>query len=164
MRSNPQEAERFYGSPCGHDQRKNVTDPRIKHCRVSGTCTEQLAKISYVHVARRGFCDERCEQVTGRPHSASPFLPGPVRIQAHAEAIAPISFCVEESALGVVTGERWPGQDGRPVCRRLRSGPTRHQVIYIATPAFSTRARMSPSSGRRAPGTQPCYLEAELMA
>ena len=59
--------------------------------------------------------------------------------QAHAEAIARISFCIVESALGVVMGDVGAGKT--VALRATVDGldPTRHQVIYIANPAFSTR-------------------------
>ncbi|MGH3236301.1 MAG: hypothetical protein ACRDOH_24205, partial [Streptosporangiaceae bacterium] len=58
--------------------------------------------------------------------------------QAHAEAIARISFCVAESALCVVTGD----VAGKTVALRAAVAgldPTRHQVIYIPNPAFGAR-------------------------
>lgn len=78
--------------------------------------------------------------------------------QAHAEAIARISFCVLESALGVVTGDVGAG---KTVALRALD-PTRHQVIYIANPAFGTRGLYVTIV--RALGAQPRYLKAELMA
>jgi type II secretory pathway predicted ATPase ExeA len=82
--------------------------------------------------------------------------------QAHAEAIARISFCVVESALGVVTGDVGAGKT--VAVRAAVSGldPTRHQVIYIANPAFGSRGLYV--SVVRALGAQPRYLKAELMA
>ena len=71
--------------------------------------------------------------------------------QAHAEAIARISFCVVESALGVVTGDVGAGKTvalraavaGRtPPGTRSSTSPTRRSA-----PA----ACMSPSSGHSAP-------------
>ena len=59
--------------------------------------------------------------------------------QAHAEAIARISFCVVESALGVVTGDVGAGKTVALRAAVATLDPTRHQVIYIANPAFGTR-------------------------
>ncbi|HTQ89701.1 MAG TPA: AAA family ATPase, partial [Streptosporangiaceae bacterium] len=59
--------------------------------------------------------------------------------QAHAEAIARISFCVVESALGVVTGDVGAGKTVALRAAVAALDPTRHQVIYIANPAFGTR-------------------------
>ena len=82
--------------------------------------------------------------------------------QAHAEAIARIGFCVVESALCVVTGDVGAGKT--VALRAAVSGldPTRHQVIYIANPAFGTRGLYVTIV--RALGAQPRYLKAELMA
>src|SRR5712691_10317244 len=81
--------------------------------------------------------------------------------QAHAEAIARISFCVVETALCVVTGDAGAGQTvALPAVAGL--DPTRHQVIYIPNPAFGTRGLYVTIV--RAPGAQPRYLKAELMA
>ena len=59
--------------------------------------------------------------------------------QAHAEAIARISFCVVESALGVVTGDVGAGKTVALRAAVAALDPTRHQVIYIANPAFGAR-------------------------
>ena len=82
--------------------------------------------------------------------------------QAHAEAIARISFCIVESALGVVMGDVGAGKT--VALRATVDGldPTRHQVIYIANPAFGTRGLYV--SVVRALGGRPRYLKAELMA
>jgi len=82
--------------------------------------------------------------------------------QAHAEAIARISFCVVESALGVVTGDVGAGKTVALRAAVAALDPTRHQVIYIANPAFGTRGLYV--SIVRALGAQPRYLKAELMA
>ncbi len=58
---------------------------------------------------------------------------------AHAEAIARIGFCVVESALGVVTGDVGAGKTVALRAAVAGLDPTRHQVIYIANPAFGTR-------------------------
>ena len=82
--------------------------------------------------------------------------------QAHAEAIARISFCVVESALGVVTGDVGAGKTVALRAAVAGLDPTRHQVIYIANPAFGTRGLYVTIV--RALGAQPRYLKAELMA
>ena len=82
--------------------------------------------------------------------------------QAHAEAIARISFCVVESALGVVTGDVGAGKTVALRAAVAALDPTRHQVIYIANPAFGTRGLYVTIV--RALGAQPRYLKAELMA
>jgi type II secretory pathway predicted ATPase ExeA len=82
--------------------------------------------------------------------------------QAHAEAIARISFCVVESALGVVTGDVGAGKTVALRAAVAALDPTRHQVIYIANPSFGTRGLYVTIV--RALGAQPRYLKAELMA
>jgi len=82
--------------------------------------------------------------------------------QAHAEAIARISFCVVESAPGVVTGDVGAGKTVALRAAVAGLDPTRHQVIYIANPAFGTRGLYVTIV--RALGAQPRYLKAELMA
>jgi type II secretory pathway predicted ATPase ExeA len=82
--------------------------------------------------------------------------------QAHAEAIARISFCVSETALAVITGDVGAGKTVALRAAVAGLDPTRHQVIYIANPAFGTRGLYV--SIVRALGAQPRYLKAELMA
>jgi type II secretory pathway predicted ATPase ExeA len=82
--------------------------------------------------------------------------------QAHAEAIARISFCVVESALGVVTGDVGAGKTVAVRAAVSALDPTRHQVIYIANPAFGARGLYVTIV--RALGERPRYLKAELMA
>lgn len=71
---------------------------------------------------------------------------------AHAEAIARISFCVVESALGVVTGDVGAGKTVALRAAVAALDPTRHQVIYIANPPSAPAAFTSPSSARWATG------------
>ena len=82
--------------------------------------------------------------------------------QAHAEAVARISFCIVESALGVVTGDVGAGKTVAVRAAVAALDPTRHQVIYIANPAFGTRGLYVTIV--RSLGAQPRYLKAELMA
>jgi type II secretory pathway predicted ATPase ExeA len=82
--------------------------------------------------------------------------------QAHAEAIARISFCVVESALGVVTGDVGAGKTVALRAAVAALDPTRHQVIYIANPSFGARGFYVTIV--RALGDRPRYLKAELMA
>jgi type II secretory pathway predicted ATPase ExeA len=82
--------------------------------------------------------------------------------QTHAEAIARISFCVVESALGVVTGDVGAGKTVAVRAAVAALDPTRHQVIYISNPAFGARGLYVTIV--RALGDRPRYLKAELMA
>ena len=86
----------------------------------------------------------------------------PFARQAHAEAIARISFCVVESALGVVTGDVGAGKTVAVRAAVAAVDPTRHQVIYIPSPAFGARGLYVTIV--RALGDKPRYLKAELMA
>jgi type II secretory pathway predicted ATPase ExeA len=71
--------------------------------------------------------------------------------QAHAEAIARISFCVVECALGVVTGDVGAGKTVALRAAVAGLDPTRHQVITSPTRPSAPGACMSRSSGRWAP-------------
>ena len=87
---------------------------------------------------------------------------GPVRPQAHAQATARISFCIGETLLGVITGDVGAGKTVAVRAAVAGLDPTRHQVIYVANPAFGTRGLYVQVV--RALGAQPRYLKAELMA
>jgi type II secretory pathway predicted ATPase ExeA len=82
--------------------------------------------------------------------------------KAHAEAVARISFCITESALGVITGDVGAGKSVSVRATVAALDRTRHQVIYIANPAFGTRGLYVTIV--RALGGEPRYLKAELMA
>lgn len=82
--------------------------------------------------------------------------------QAHAEAVARINFCVVESALGVITGDVGAGKTVSIRAAVDALDRTRHQIIYIANPAFGTRGLYVTIV--RALGAEPRYLKAELMA
>jgi type II secretory pathway predicted ATPase ExeA len=82
--------------------------------------------------------------------------------QAHAEAVARINFCIVESALGVVTGDVGAGKTVSVRAAVSALDPTRHQIIYVANPAFGTRGLYVTIV--RSLGADPRYLKAELMA
>jgi type II secretory pathway predicted ATPase ExeA len=82
--------------------------------------------------------------------------------QAHQEAVARINFCIVESALGVLTGDVGAGKTVAVRAAVAALDPTRHQVIYIANPAFGTRGLYVTIV--RALGAEPRYQKAELMA
>jgi type II secretory pathway predicted ATPase ExeA len=82
--------------------------------------------------------------------------------QAHAEAVARVNFCVAESALGVVTGDVGAGKTVSVRAAVAGLDPTRHQIIYVANPAFGTRGLYVTIV--KALGAEPRYLRAELMA
>jgi type II secretory pathway predicted ATPase ExeA len=82
--------------------------------------------------------------------------------QAHAQATARISFCIDQTLLGVITGDVGAGKTVAVRAAVAGLDPTRHQVIYVANPAFGTRGLYVQVV--RALGAQPRYLKAELMA
>src|SRR5947209_10411653 len=59
--------------------------------------------------------------------------------EAHAEAVARISFCVAESALGVLVGDVGVGKTVAVRAAVANLDPTSHHVVYVANPAFGTR-------------------------
>jgi len=82
--------------------------------------------------------------------------------QAHGEAVARVNFCVAESALGVITGDVGAGKTVSVRAAVTSLDPTRHQIIYVANPAFGTRGLYVTIV--KALGAEPRYLRAELMA
>ena len=50
---------------------------------------------------------------------------------AHAEAVARIHHCVQESALGVITGEVGAGKTVAVRAAVAGLDPTRHHIIYV---------------------------------
>ncbi|MHB1712820.1 MAG: ExeA family protein [Acidimicrobiales bacterium] len=82
--------------------------------------------------------------------------------QAHDEAVARISFCVAESALGVIVGDVGVGKTVAVRAAVAGLDPTRHTVIYVANPAFGTRGLYV--TVVRALGAEPRFHKAEVMA
>ncbi|MGC8474233.1 MAG: ExeA family protein [Candidatus Dormibacteria bacterium] len=81
---------------------------------------------------------------------------------AHQEAVARILHCVQESSLGVITGEVGAGKTVAARAARSLLDPLRHQVIYIANPAFGTRGLYVTVVS--ALGARPRFFKAEVMA
>jgi type II secretory pathway predicted ATPase ExeA len=69
---------------------------------------------------------------------------------------------VAESALGVLTGDVGAGKTVSVRAAVAGLDPTRHQIIYVANPAFGTRGLYVAIV--KALGAEPRYLRAELMA
>jgi len=61
------------------------------------------------------------------------------RHASHAEAVARISWCVNESALGVVTGEVGAGKTGAVRAALAGLDASRHTTIYLGNPAVGGR-------------------------
>ncbi len=76
--------------------------------------------------------------------------------------MARVNFCVAESALGVITGDVGAGKTVSVRAAVASLDPTRHQIIYVANPAFGTRGLYVTIV--KALGAEPRYLRAELMA
>jgi type II secretory pathway predicted ATPase ExeA len=81
--------------------------------------------------------------------------------QPHQEAVARILHCVQEATLGVITGDVGAGKTVAARAARALLDPLRHQVIYIANPAFGTRGLYV--TVVRALGAQPRFFKAEVM-
>jgi len=80
----------------------------------------------------------------------------------HAEAVARISFCVNESALGVIVGDVGAGKTVAVRAAVAALDPTRHHIIYIPNPAFGTRGLYVTIVS--ALGAAPRFHKAEVMA
>jgi type II secretory pathway predicted ATPase ExeA len=76
--------------------------------------------------------------------------------------VARITFCVVESALGVVVGDVGAGKTVAVRAAVAGLDPTRHTVIYVANPAFGTRGLYV--TVVRALGAEPRFHKAEVMA
>ena len=100
--------------------------------------------------------------LTRTPFSKNIAAPDLFSRKAHEEAVARIGFLVAESALGVLTGDVGSGKTVAVRAAVSAVDPTRHQVIYVANPAFGTRGLYVTIV--RALGAEPRYLRAELMA
>jgi len=81
---------------------------------------------------------------------------------AHEEAVARIHFCIQESLLGVLTGEVGVGKTVALRAATAQLEPTAHQVIYVANPSFGTRGLYVTIVS--ALGAQPRFFKAEVMA
>ncbi|WP_432835739.1 AAA family ATPase [Dactylosporangium sp. CA-092794] len=58
---------------------------------------------------------------------------------SHAEAVARITWCVTEHALGVVTGEVGAGKTVAVRAALTALDPTRHTIIYLGNPTIGAR-------------------------
>jgi type II secretory pathway predicted ATPase ExeA len=85
---------------------------------------------------------ERLQQYFGftRMPFGKSLAPGALhRHQAHAEAVARITWAVNEHALGVVTGEVGAGKTVAVRAALAALDPVRHLVIYLGNPAVGAR-------------------------
>jgi type II secretory pathway predicted ATPase ExeA len=65
------------------------------------------------------------------------------RHPGHAEAVARISWCVEEAAIGVITGEVGAGKTVAVRAALAELDGSRHNVIYLGNPAVGVRGLYS---------------------
>ncbi|MGH9067036.1 MAG: ExeA family protein [Acidimicrobiales bacterium] len=82
--------------------------------------------------------------------------------EAHAEAVARISHCVAESALGVLVGDVGAGKTVAVRAAVAGLDPVAHHVIYVANPSFGTRGLYVTIVS--ALGATPRFHKAEVMA
>jgi type II secretory pathway predicted ATPase ExeA len=61
------------------------------------------------------------------------------RYNGHAEAVARISWCVDEAAIGVITGEVGAGKTVAVRAALAELDTSRHTVIYLGNPAVGAR-------------------------
>ncbi len=59
--------------------------------------------------------------------------------RAHAEAVARISWCISERAIGVITGECGSGKTVAARAAMADCDASRHTVVYLGTPGVGTR-------------------------
>src|ERR1700730_11176347 len=91
------------------------------------------------------------------------------RYPAHAEAVARITWCARERALGVITGEVGSGKTAAARAAVTALDQTRHTLIYLSDPTTGTRGVHHPIvtalGGRPAHGSAaPNYSETALLA
>ncbi len=64
------------------------------------------------------------------------------RHSAHAEAVARITWCVDQHALGVITGEVGAGKTVAVRAATTALDPSRHVVIYLPNPSVGVRGML----------------------
>ena len=57
----------------------------------------------------------------------------------HAEAVARICWCIQESGLGMISGEVGSGKTVALRAATATLDPTRHTIIYLGCPAVGAR-------------------------
>ena len=65
------------------------------------------------------------------------------RHPAHSEAIARISWCVDQCAIGVITGEVGAGETVAIRAAATALDPARHVIIYLANPTIGVRGMLT---------------------
>ncbi|OOK67730.1 putative general secretion pathway protein [Mycobacterium kansasii] len=62
------------------------------------------------------------------------------RHPGHAEAVARITWCVDQHAIGVITGEVGAGKTVAIRAATAALDPARHVIIYLPNPSVGVRA------------------------
>src|SRR6476620_12685758 len=65
------------------------------------------------------------------------------RHPGHAEAVARITWCVDQHAIGVITGEVGAGKTVAIRAATSALDPARHVVIYLANPTIGVRGMLT---------------------
>jgi len=80
------------------------------------------------------------------------------RHPGHGEALARITWCVDQRAIGVITGEVGAGKTVAVRAATANLDPSRHVFIYLANPTIGVRGMLTislPRSGTPRPFTGP---------
>jgi type II secretory pathway predicted ATPase ExeA len=64
------------------------------------------------------------------------------RHPSHSEAVARISWCVDQRAIGVITGEVGAGKTVAVRAATANLDPSRHVIIYLANPTIGVRGML----------------------
>ena len=65
------------------------------------------------------------------------------RHPGHGEAVARISWCVDQHAIGVITGEVGAGKTVAVRAATAALDPARHVIIYLANPTIGVRGMLT---------------------
>ena len=80
----------------------------------------------------------------------------------HLEAVARINFLVDESAIGVITGEVGSGKTVAVRKAMSQLEKSRHSIIYLANPVLGTKGIYSEIVSQL--GERPCYYKTQLIS
>ena len=82
------------------------------------------------------------------------------RHPGHGEAVARITWCVDQRAIGVITGEVGAGKTVAIRAATAALDPARHVIIYLANPTIGVRGMLTTSWPRS--GTPPASTPPRL--
>ncbi|MGI8609487.1 MAG: ExeA family protein [Candidatus Dormibacteria bacterium] len=100
--------------------------------------------------------------LTKTPFSKSIPAPDLFLRDAHLEAVARITHCVSEAAIGVIAGDVGVGKTVAIRAAVAALDPIRHHILYVSNPAFGTRGLYVTIVS--ALGASPRFHKAEVMA